>query len=291
MRARARRRARREPDAARDDARLLRHRRALGLHRRAVRAQARARFREGRPRCPGRELALTFASLRANDLIWQYVVNNYLKGKTPPAVRPALLEQRQHQSARARCTPTTSATCTSRTTCASPGKLTMCGVPVDLRKIDMPGVRARDARGSHRAVADGLRERAAPARQDRSSCSRRAATSPASINPASQEPSQLLGCGGKLLKDPERWLEGARSRSPGAGGRTGARGSRSTAASRVAARRERRGRRATYPANRAAPGRYVKEPAQRGTGSSGQQQQAVVLNQPGGATWHSEWQW
>ncbi|MBI2296520.1 MAG: class I poly(R)-hydroxyalkanoic acid synthase [Betaproteobacteria bacterium] len=85
----------------------------------------------------GRELALTFASLRANDLIWHYVVNNYLKGRTPeafdllywngdstnlPGTMYAYYVRNMYLENNLRV----------------PGKLTLCGVPVDLGRLDMP---------------------------------------------------------------------------------------------------------------------------------------------------------
>ena len=85
----------------------------------------------------GRELAQVFAALRANDLIWPYVVNGYLKGQAPRAfdllfwngddtnlpgpmycwyLRNTYLENRLRE----------------------PGGTQQCGVPVDLSDIDLP---------------------------------------------------------------------------------------------------------------------------------------------------------
>ena len=85
----------------------------------------------------GQELASTFSFLRPNDLVWNYVVGNYLKGETPPAfdllywnsdatnlpgpfyawyLRNTYLENRL----------------------AQPGAAQVCGVPVDLRALKLP---------------------------------------------------------------------------------------------------------------------------------------------------------
>jgi polyhydroxyalkanoate synthase subunit PhaC len=85
----------------------------------------------------GSELAQVFASLRANDLIWPYVVKGYLKGQAPPAfdllywnsddtnlpgpmfcwyVRNTYLQNKLRE----------------------PGGTVQLGVPVDLSSVDVP---------------------------------------------------------------------------------------------------------------------------------------------------------
>lgn len=86
---------------------------------------------------PGKQLATTFSMMRANDLVWNYVVNNYLKGKTPP---PFDILYWNGDS-----TNMTAAMYTwylremyLENNLAKPGKIELCGVPVDLGKINCP---------------------------------------------------------------------------------------------------------------------------------------------------------
>ena len=85
----------------------------------------------------GAELASAFSSLRANDLIWQYVVGNYLKGGKPRAFD--LL----YWNADSTNLPGPFAVWYLRhlyleNALREPGRLAMCGTTADLSRLDMP---------------------------------------------------------------------------------------------------------------------------------------------------------
>ena len=86
---------------------------------------------------PSRDLSIAFSSLRANDLVWSYVVNNYLKGKSPEAFD--LL----YWNADSTNLPGPMYCWYLRNTYLEnklrvPGATSALGVPVDLGKIDLP---------------------------------------------------------------------------------------------------------------------------------------------------------
>ncbi len=85
----------------------------------------------------GQELASTFASLRPNELVWNYVVGNYLLGDTPPAFD--LLYWNSD------CTNLSGPfyawylrNTYLENNLIKPGKVTVDGVPVDLSLVDVP---------------------------------------------------------------------------------------------------------------------------------------------------------
>ena len=85
----------------------------------------------------GKELASTFSFLRPNDLVWNYVVGNYLKGETPP---PFDLLYWNSDSTNL---PGPFYAWYLRNTylennLVKPGKLTVCGEKIDLRKLHVP---------------------------------------------------------------------------------------------------------------------------------------------------------
>ncbi|MCX7896925.1 MAG: class I poly(R)-hydroxyalkanoic acid synthase [Rhodocyclaceae bacterium] len=84
-----------------------------------------------------KELSATFSMLRANDLIWPYVVGNYLKGETPPAFD--LL----YWNADSTNLPGPFSAWYLRhlyleNSLRTPNKLAMCGVRVDLSRLQAP---------------------------------------------------------------------------------------------------------------------------------------------------------
>ncbi len=85
----------------------------------------------------GQDLASTFSFLRPNDLVWNYVVGNYLKGETPP---PFDLLYWNSDSTNL---PGPFYAWYLRNTyfennLVKPGKTVVCGQKIDLGKVDIP---------------------------------------------------------------------------------------------------------------------------------------------------------
>jgi polyhydroxyalkanoate synthase len=85
----------------------------------------------------GRDLSSVFSALRANDLIWQYVVGNYLKG-TKPAPFDLLYWNSDSTNLPGPCFTWYIRNTYLTNNLRVPGKLEMLGQKVDLGKIAVP---------------------------------------------------------------------------------------------------------------------------------------------------------
>ena len=153
----------------------------------------------------GQELASTFSFLRPNDLVWNYVVGNYLKGETPP---PFDLLYWNSDSTNL---PGPMYCWYLRNTylensLVEAGKLKVCGVPLDLGAIDVPTylyasrddhiVPWKGAYKSTRVLAGKLRFMLGASGHIAGV-----------INPpAKNKRSHWVGAGDSLPDDPQQWL-------------------------------------------------------------------------------------
>ncbi|HEX4918411.1 MAG TPA: class I poly(R)-hydroxyalkanoic acid synthase [Limnobacter sp.] len=157
---------------------------------------------------PGKDLSGAFSSLRPNDLIWNYVVSNYLKGEKPPVfdllywnsdstnlagpmfawyLRNAYLENRL----------------------VKPGSATVCGEPVDLGLIDVP-VYVLATREDHIVPWTSAFQTSHLVSGDARFVLGASGHIAGVINPASKNKRNYWVCEGNIPDNPEGWLKKAK---------------------------------------------------------------------------------
>ena len=205
----------------------------------------------------GQELATTFSFLRPNDLVWNYVVGNYLKGETPPPfdllywnsdstnlpgpmfcwyLRNTYLENKLMQ----------------------PGALQVCGKAVDLRSIRLPTY-VYGSREDH-IVPWEAAYRNTQVLQGKIRFVLGASGHIAGVinPPAKCKRSHWIGPSATLPADPKRWLNGA-AEIPGSWWPDWAQWLQGQAGNMVPAPKAQGSRK--YKRVEPAPGRYVKQKA------------------------------
>lgn len=205
----------------------------------------------------GKELASTFSFLRPNDLVWNYVVGNYLKGETPP---PFDLLYWNSDSTNL---PGPMYCWYLRNTylennLVKPGHAVVCGEKVDLGAINIPSY-VYASREDHIVPWDGAYRNtqclSGPCRFVMGASGHIAGV----INPPEkQKRSHWIGKGKALPPEPQDWLDGA-VEHPGSWWPDwtqwlAGHGGKMVAAPKAPGNRQ-------YKAIEPAPGRYVKQKA------------------------------
>jgi polyhydroxyalkanoate synthase len=205
----------------------------------------------------GRELATTFSFLRPNDLVWNYVVGNYLKGETPP---PFDLLYWNSDSTNL---PGPMYCWYLRNTYLEnnlvvPGKTTVCGASVDLRAIEVPTY-LYASREDHIVPWQGAYRSTGALRGKQRFVLGASGHIAGVVNPPARgKRSHWVGANDRLPSEPKAWFERAQER-PGSWWTDWAHWLKGHAGAQIAAPRAPGN--ARYKAIEPAPGRYVKAKA------------------------------
>ncbi|NQW11104.1 MAG: class I poly(R)-hydroxyalkanoic acid synthase [Alphaproteobacteria bacterium] len=156
----------------------------------------------------GRAMATTFNMLRANDLIWSFVVNNYLMGKEPfpfdllywnsdstrmPAAMHSFYLRRMYQENKL----------------VEPGAITLDGVPIDLGTVKLPTF-FLSTKEDHIAPWKSTYAATQIYKGPVTFCLASSGHIAGVINPPSDKPKYGYWTkAGKAPKTPDKWLDGA----------------------------------------------------------------------------------
>ena len=206
----------------------------------------------------GQDLASTFSFLRPNDLVWNYVVGNYLKGETPPPF-DLLYWNSDSTNLPGPFYAWYLRNFYLENNLVKPGKLTVCGEKMDLSNLTLP-VYVYGSREDHIVPINAAYASTQVLPGKKRSVMGASGHIAGVINPpAKGKRSHWIRADGKLPATLDQWLEGA-TEHPGSWWTDWSGWLKGHAGKQIAAPKG-YGKGARFKAIEPAPGRYVKEKA------------------------------
>ena len=206
----------------------------------------------------GQDLASTFSFLRPNDLVWNYVVGNYLKGETPPPF-DLLYWNSDSTNLPGPFYAWYLRNFYLENNLVKPGKLTVCGEKMDLSNLTLP-VYVYGSREDHIVPINAAYASTQVLPGKKRFVMGASGHIAGVINPpAKGKRSHWIRADGKLPATLDQWLEGA-TEYPGSWWTDWSTWLKGHAGKQIAAPKG-YGKGARFKAIEPAPGRYVKEKA------------------------------